>query len=67
MKTKELTYSQAVSELDDILQYLEQNEEVNMETISTKVKRASELLVFCRKQLTETDKELEKIIANLDI
>ncbi len=66
MKKKEITYTEAVAELDEILKYLESNDEINMELISAKVKRAGELIAFCRKQLTEIDTELENIIDSLD-
>jgi exodeoxyribonuclease VII small subunit len=66
MKKKELTYTEAVAELDEILRYLETNDEINMELIGEKVKRAGELIAFCRKQLTVMDSELEKIIDSLE-
>jgi exodeoxyribonuclease VII small subunit len=62
---KELTYTEAVGELEAILKELESTTEVDMDRISERVKRASELMQFCRKQLTELDKELEKSIREL--
>lgn len=66
MKKKEFTYTEAVAELEKILSGLENNPEVNMEIIAQKVKRAAELMEFCKKQLHELDTELEKVLENLD-
>ena len=65
-KTK-LTYTEAVAELEKILVDLEQNTEINMDLISGKVKRAAELMEFCKKQLHELDVELEKMMEQLDV
>ena len=55
-----------MAELDEILKYLETNDEINMEMISAKVKRAGELIAFCRKQLTVMDNDLEKLIDSME-
>ena len=65
MKQK-LTYTEAVAELEQILAELENNSEVNMDVISEKVKRAATLMDLCKKQLHEMDKELEKMLEQLD-
>lgn len=61
-----LTYTGAVEELEAILKELESAAEVDMDKISERVKRASELMQFCKKQLFELDQELEKTIRELD-
>jgi exodeoxyribonuclease VII small subunit len=66
MTKLKLSYSDAVSELESILQELEKNQEVNMDLIAEKVKRAALLMEFCKKQLHELDGELEKILQQLD-
>ena len=40
--------------------------DIHLELISAKVKRAAELMDFCKKQLHELDEELEKMIEELD-
>lgn len=66
METSEkLTYSQALAELEEILKVLERSEEANLDLISKQVKRASELMEFCRKQLHEIDEELRKIVEGI--
>lgn len=60
------SYSLAIAELEKILSELESNSDFDLELISAKVKRASELLEFCKNQLHQIDTELEKILEELD-
>lgn len=55
-----------MAELEKILFELEQSQDVNMDVISEKVKRASELMDFCKKQLHNLDEELDKMMSSLD-
>ncbi|MDP4238698.1 MAG: exodeoxyribonuclease VII small subunit [Bacteroidota bacterium] len=64
-KTKQ-SYTEAVTEMENILAELESSPEVNMDVISEKVKRAAVLMEFCKKQLHELDEELEKMMEHLD-
>jgi exodeoxyribonuclease VII small subunit len=66
MTKQKLTYTEAVVELEQILAELENNSEVNMDVIAEKVKRAAVLMEYCKKQLHELDKELEKMMEELD-
>lgn len=63
---KKRTYTGAVEELEAILKELESASEVNLDKISERVKRAAELMQFCKKQLFELDQELEKSIRELE-
>lgn len=65
MNNDNLTYSQCVEELEVILKTLENSDEVDMDTISLKVKRAVELMDFCKKKLHVLDKSIEKMIVDL--
>jgi len=60
--TKIKSYTQAVEELEEILRQLEENDEVDMDAISEQIKRASELMQFCKKKLHQLDKDLQKMI-----
>ena len=66
MAKQKLTYTEAVTELEQILAELESNSEINMDLIAEKVKRAAVLMEFCKKQLHELDEELEKMMADLE-
>jgi len=60
------TYDEAIAELDKILAELENNSDINMDEIAQKVKRASELLEICKKQLHVLDENLEKLLSELE-
>ena len=62
---KNMTYSEAVSELEVILQTLESTDEIDMDKVAIHVKRASELMDFCKKKLFILDETLTKMIAEL--
>ena len=66
MIKNKFTYNEAVAELQAILAELEDTTiEVNIEDLNSKIKRASELMAFCKKQLHEIDKDLEKLMETL--
>jgi len=66
MAKLKLTYTEAVTELENILAELESNSEVNMDVITEKVKRAAVLMELCKKQLHDLDEELEQMMEHLD-
>ncbi|MEA5062336.1 MAG: exodeoxyribonuclease VII small subunit [Petrimonas sp.] len=61
---KALTYSQAKQELEKIVLAIESGE-LDVDALTEKVKRASELIAFCKEKLTKTDEELQKILENI--
>ncbi len=61
-----MKYNEAIEELEQILKELEQSEDVNMDKISAQVKRAGELMKFCREQLQQLDESLAKMIEEID-
>ena len=52
-----MTYESAMEELQDIVNQL-QAEAVKVDDLSAKVKRAAELVSFCREKLRKTEEEL---------
>ncbi len=66
MSKQKTSYTEAVKELESILYELENNQDVDMDLIAQKVKRAAFLIEFCKKQLHELDEELEKMLEQLD-
>lgn len=64
MAKKALTYNEAIAEIEDILVQME-NEEMDVDELSVKVKKVSELLKTCRKKLTQTEEEVEKILSEM--
>lgn len=65
-KEQKLTYVEAMAELEKIQAELESAKMVNMDEVTGQVKRAAELIDFCKKQLHVIDVELEKVLAQLD-
>ncbi len=64
MNNKALTYDQAFEELQQLISDIELGE-ISVDILSTKVKRASELIIFCKQKLTTTEDEVQKILQEL--
>ena len=62
MGNKQLTYSEAIARLDEILQLIDNNE-VEIDQLADKIKEANKLIAFCSEKLTKADAELEKLLA----
>lgn len=62
---KDLTYTQAVTELEQILALM-QSQNCDIDKLSDMTRRATELLTACRERLTATDRELRTILSTLD-
>ncbi len=62
---KIMTYSTAKKELELIVASIESGE-LDVDILADKVKRASELISFCKDKLSKTDKELQKILEDID-
>lgn len=62
---KELKYSEAEAELQQILQAMQSNN-CNIDELTAMTRRASELLKECRLRLTATKEELDTILSQLE-
>ena len=58
------TYSEAVTELEEIVKQMQSNE-CSIDNLSELTTRSLELLQFCKDKLTKTDEELKKILSQL--
>ena len=65
MEEKELSYKEAMTEIEDIVAKLEDNQ-LDVDELSGKVKRVSELIAYCKSKLHETEEEVEKILKSID-
>lgn len=65
MSKKQLSYNEALIEIETIINKIE-NQELNIDELSENVKRVSELLNFCKLKLRKTEEEVQKIIKDLD-
>ncbi len=61
---KKLSFGEAVTEVEEILAGLEQ-ENVDIDSLGTEVKRAVELIQVCREKLAKTDNEVRGLVAGL--
>lgn len=61
---KEMTYGQAVSELERIVAAME-SDNCDIDRLSAMTTRALELLKFCKERLFKTDKEVERCLEEL--
>lgn len=62
---EELTYTKAQMELDEILKEID-CENVDIDNLSIKIKRACELLKFCDEKLKSTDEEVKKVLSEFE-
>ncbi len=62
---KELTYSEAIAELEKIVKYM-QSDACSIDNLSAYTARSLELLKTCKSKLLATDEELKKILAELE-
>jgi exodeoxyribonuclease VII small subunit len=61
---KNISYTEAIEELETIVAEIEQGE-ITIDTLSEKVKRASELIRICKEKLTATEEDVNKILGDL--
>ena len=64
-KKKEISYAEALTEMESILGKIE-NEELDVDELSSTVKRVSYLMKICRQKLRKTEAEVEKILNDME-
>lgn len=62
---KDLKYSQALGDLEEIVESL-QEENVDVDELALKVKRATELIKICRKKIQKTELEIKNILKKFE-
>lgn len=62
---KGMRYAEAMEELQEIILQMEKSE-ISIDDLSIKVKRASELILFCREKLRTTELDVEGILKGLE-
>ena len=65
MPAKKLTYKDALSKLQKIADEIE-NEDVDVDKLTLKVKEATRLIKFCKDKLSTTQKSVDKAIEELE-
>ena len=61
---KKLTYTEAFKELQEIVAEIE-NEEIGIDLLESRIKRASELLRICKDKLHKTEKSVTDIFKEI--
>ena len=57
-----MRYEDSIKELESIVRRME-NDELDIDTLATQLKRAQTLIKSCRDKLTKTDEEIKSILA----
>lgn len=61
----ESKYSKAVKRLQEIIAQIE-NEEIDVDELSDKVKEAVSLIQMCREKIQKAESEVQKVVEDLD-
>jgi len=61
MAKKEISYDEAVTEIEDILEKIEEGE-LGVDELARKVGRVTELLKICRDRLYKTEETIDRIL-----
>ena len=62
---KEINYTEAFEELQQIVGDIEEGE-ISVDELSIKVKRASELIKICKNKLTSTEEDVTQILKEFE-
>lgn len=61
----EITYGEALEELEEILAAIEE-EQVDVDELAVKVKRSAELIRLCRTRIAAAAAEVETVVQEMD-
>ena len=65
MSKSNITYAEAVKQIEEILKKIE-SEELDVDELSAKVKKAANLLKLCKLKLHDTEEEIQKILDEME-
>jgi exodeoxyribonuclease VII small subunit len=65
MASQKISYKEAIQEIERILYQIE-NEDLDVDELAGKVKRAYLLLSVCKKKLYSTEQDIENIMKEFD-
>ncbi len=61
MSSKPKNYSEAMEEIEQIIQRIEA-EEISIDTLEVELKKAKKLFEYCKKKLKDTQSSIENIL-----
>lgn len=62
-QTLKISYEKAMKELQEIVTNL-QDEVTSVDELSNKIKRAAELIAFCKNKLRTTEEDIDQLFGN---
>ena len=65
MAKKNISYSEAITEIEEILKIIENND-ADVDVLTEKVKRACFLIKYCKDKLHNTEAEVEKLFQSIE-
>ena len=65
MAKKNINYSEAIAEIEMIVEKIENNE-LDIDDLAQNVRRVAELIKFCKAKLKTTEEEVEKILKDFE-
>ena len=65
MAKNKLTYTSAITELEEIVKEIESGE-IDVDVLTEKVRKASVLIKFCKDRLRNTQREVEKTLTTVE-
>lgn len=65
MAAKKISYNEAMLEIEEILEKIE-NEELDVDELAEKVKRVSTLLKTCKDKLHKTNEQVEQVLKEME-
>lgn len=65
MEEKNVSYKMAIEEIEAILKKIE-NQDLDVDDLGNKLKRVNELVKICKKKLHVAEKEVEKILGEME-
>ena len=60
-QNRQMKYEEAIGQLEKIVRQMENNE-LDVDQLREQLKRAQQLIQFCRDKLTKTDEEIRQIL-----
>ena len=61
----DISYAKAIKQIEEILAKIE-NEELDVDELTANVKKAADLLKMCKAKLHDTEKEIQKILDEIN-
>ena len=61
---KEIKYEQALTQLEEIVEQME-NDELNIDELGEQLKKAQKLVTLCKDKLPKTDEAIKKILTEM--